>query len=170
MASTTAAVAGLQTLELVKLACGCKKVDHRNVFLSLAVPIMQAGEPGDAAKTKLTDKIETSVWDRWEVDARKLTLHETIAKVEAQYEGLEVRDVLRGGAPIYFHAIMNAPGKEKEKAGTLATLLAELLGVDPSSEDPDLEKYVDLTITCTRKGAESDQIVEGVPTLRVTLI
>lgn len=94
MATTTAAVAGLQTLELLKIACGVKKADHRNVFLSLAVPIMQAGEPGDVPKTKLTDKIETTIWDRWEVNAANLTLKETIAKLEAAYEGLEVRDVL----------------------------------------------------------------------------
>ncbi len=53
LATTTAAVAGLQTLELVKLLKGCKKTDHRNIFLNLAVPIMQASEPGDVAKVKL---------------------------------------------------------------------------------------------------------------------
>jgi len=57
LATTTAAVAGLQTLELVKLIRGCKKTDHRNVFLNLAVPIMQASEPGDVAKTNLTEDI-----------------------------------------------------------------------------------------------------------------
>lgn len=40
LATTTACIAGLQTLELVKLLKGCKKTDHRNVFLNLAVPIM----------------------------------------------------------------------------------------------------------------------------------
>ena len=45
MATTTAAIAGLQALELVKLARGTKKADHRNAFLNLAVPIMQASEP-----------------------------------------------------------------------------------------------------------------------------
>lgn len=47
MATTTAAIAGLQALELVKLLRGVKKEEHRNVFLNLAVPIMQASEPGD---------------------------------------------------------------------------------------------------------------------------
>lgn len=96
MATTTASIAGLQTLELVKLLRKVKKVDHRNVFLNLAVPIMQASEPGDALKTKLTDKLETTLWDRWEIEAKKLSLAETIKKVEEKYEGLEVRDVLRG--------------------------------------------------------------------------
>jgi actin-related protein len=47
MATTTAAIAGLQALELVKLLRGVTKEQHRNVFLNLAVPIMQASEPGD---------------------------------------------------------------------------------------------------------------------------
>lgn len=115
MATTTAAIAGLQTLELVKLVRGIKKVDHRNAFLNLAVPIMQASEPGDVQKIKLTDKIETTLWDRWEVEGANLTLKELMASVEAKYEGLEVRDVLRGTTPLYFHAIMNAAGREKEK-------------------------------------------------------
>ena len=101
-------------------------------------------------KIKLTDKIETTLWDRWEVDAQKLSLAETISKVEEKYEGLEVRDVLRGNETIYFHAIMNAPGKEKEKENTLKAKLAELLEFDPDTQDG--ESYVDLTVTCIVKG------------------
>jgi hypothetical protein len=47
MATTTASIAGLQTLELVKYIRNVKKVDHRNAFLNLAVPFIQASEPGD---------------------------------------------------------------------------------------------------------------------------
>lgn len=170
MATTTAAVAGLQTLELVKLACAVKKVDHRNVFLNLAVPLMQAGEPADAPKTSLTDKLATTIWDRWEVEVKDLTLKQTLELVESKYEGLVVKDVLRGGAPVYFSAIMNAPGKEKDKERTLNTPLKELLGVDPAANDEDAEKYVDLTITCALKSDASGQILPGVPPLRVLLV
>jgi len=74
MATTTAAIAGLQTLELVKLAKGSKKEDLRNIFLNLAVPIMQAGEPGDVPKFKICEGLETTLWDRWEVSAKGQTL------------------------------------------------------------------------------------------------
>lgn len=47
MATTTASIAGLQTLELVKMLRNVKKADHRNAFLNLAVPFIQASEPGD---------------------------------------------------------------------------------------------------------------------------
>lgn len=40
LATTTACIAGLQTLEMLKTIKKCKKVDHRNVFLNLAVPIL----------------------------------------------------------------------------------------------------------------------------------
>jgi len=32
--------------------------------------------------------------------------------LETKYNGLEIRDVMKGGQPIFFHAIMNAQGKE----------------------------------------------------------
>ena len=162
MATTTASIAGLQALELVKLLRGAKKDEHRNIFLNLAVPIMQASEPGDVQKTKLTETISTSLWDRWDIEACDLSLKEVIQKVESKYEGLEVRDVLRGNAPVYFHAIMNAPGKEKDRERTMNAKLAELLEI--TKED---EPYVDLTLTCTRKG--EDKLLDGVPPLRVTL-
>ena len=67
LATTTASIAGLQTLELVKVVKGLKKDQFRNIFLNLAVPFMQAGEPGDVVKEKLLDGLEVSLWDRWEV-------------------------------------------------------------------------------------------------------
>jgi ubiquitin-activating enzyme E1 len=74
LATTTAAIAGLQALELVKVLAKARKEDHRNVFLNLAVPIMQASEPGDVEKIKLTETISATLWDRWEVEAHGLTL------------------------------------------------------------------------------------------------
>jgi len=116
LATTTAAVAGLQTLELVKVIHQCKKEDHRNIFLNLAVPIMQASEPGDVLKTKLVEGIEATLWDVWEIkDAKNMTLAKMIKKLEETYSGLEVRDIMKGNTPIFFHAILSAPGKEAEK-------------------------------------------------------
>ena len=79
-------------------------------------------------------------------------------------------DVLRGNAPIYFHAIMSAPGKEKDKEKALNTPLADLLEAQSGPSDDDLDRYVDLTITCSAKGDESGAIIAGVPVLRATLV
>lgn len=108
MATTTSSIAGLQALELVKVLKGSKKEDFRNIFLNLAVPLMQAGEPGDLIKTKLLDGLEVSLWDRWEVkgSSKSLTLQAMIKKIEQQYKGLEVRDVMRGNQPIYFSGVI----------------------------------------------------------------
>lgn len=40
LATTTASIAGLQTLEMIKILKGCKKEEMRNIFLNLAVPFM----------------------------------------------------------------------------------------------------------------------------------
>lgn len=169
LATTTAAVAGLQTLELVKLLRDLKKADHRNVFLNLAVPIMQASEPGDVAKTKLVEGIEVTLWDRWEVNSlncnKNITLKEVITEIEAQKDKkLEVRDVMRGNTPIYFHAIMNAHGKEDDREKVLNSKIADLAGVDLAED-----KYVDLNITCILAGDTESKILSGVPPVRVYL-
>ena len=58
---------------------------------------MQASEPGDVIKTKLTDKLEVTLWDRWEVKKGKdVKLKDVIKHIEETYQGLEVRDVLKG--------------------------------------------------------------------------
>ena len=146
-----------------------KKPDHRNVFLNLAVPIMQASEPGDLQKIKLTEKLETTLWDRWDVKGKDKTLRDVIKHIEQTYSGLEVRDVLRGNTPIYFHSIMVT--KEKERETTMQTKLIDLIDVhiDDLEHGKDGIPYVDLTITCIAKGDESAKILEGVPPVRVLL-
>jgi len=177
MATTTASIAGLQALELVKILKGAKKVDQRNSFLNLAVPIMQASEPGDLQKIQLTEKISATLWDSWEIEGREgfkkdgklRTLKDLIAQVETKYEGLKVKDVLKGNTPLYFHAIMNAPGKEKDRERVLGSSLLDLLEM----EEGDLEKnkegvnYVDITMTCSLTSDEKGDILEGVPPVRV---
>jgi hypothetical protein len=70
LATTTAAIAGLQTIELLKLLKrdSLKLADFKNTFLNLAVPSMMSSEPGVALKTKIKDGLETDLWDRWSVD------------------------------------------------------------------------------------------------------
>lgn len=162
LATTTASIAGLQSLELIKVLKDCKKEDFRNIFLNLAVPYLQAGEPGPLAKVKLLEGLEVSLWDRWEVkDAKNMTLKAFIAHIEDKYQGLEIRDVMRGNQPIFFHAIMNASGKEQEKKKVLESKLKPLT----ESDSDDL--YVDLGITCIRKDDAEAKILNGVPTVRV---
>lgn len=163
LATTTASIAGLQALELIKILKGCKKEDHRNIFLNLAVPSMMAGEPGNVVKEKLLEGVEVSLWDTWEVKGNtQFTLQQVINKIEATYVGLEVRDVMKGNQPLYFHAIMNDPAKAEAKKACLATPIHKLAECDSD------ELYVDLGITCVRKDDAEQQILSGVPPVRVT--
>jgi len=163
LATTTACVAGLQTLELVKIVMKAKKEDHRNIFLNLAVPFLQASEPADVMKEQLVEGLEVSLWDRWEMTGNTdTTIADVITHFEDTYKGLEVRDILRGNMPIFFYAIMNAQGKEKEKEKVLST------SVHSATESYPDDKYVDLNITCVRKDDQEAKILNGVPPLRVS--
>ena len=93
-----------------------------------------------------------------------MTLQSLIAHLEETYAGLAIRDVLKGGQPIFFYAIMNIPEKAKEKKKVMGTLLSKLAEVEPD------EAYVDLAITCVRKDdpkGEAADILAGVPPVRV---
>lgn len=162
LATTTAAIAGLQALELIKVLKDLKTDQFRNVFLNLAVPSMTASEPGPVMKVKLLEGLEVSLWDRWDIkDFKESSLRSLLEQIETTYQGLEVRDIMRGNAPIYFHAIMNAPGKEADKKATLDTSLKKIAECDSD------ELYVDLAITCVRKDDAEQKILDGVPPVRV---
>lgn len=116
LATTTAAVAGLQTLEMLKILKDMKLDQYKNIFMNLAVPCMQASEPGNLEKIKLLEGVEVTLWDKWEIkDAKNMTLEAMITELEERYKGLIVRNILRGNAPLYLHAIMNAQGKQEER-------------------------------------------------------
>ena len=73
LATTTACVSGLQTLEICKYLKKVKIDSMRNSYLNLAVPSIQMSEPGEVSKKKLTEKITVNLWDRWEVPCTKET-------------------------------------------------------------------------------------------------
>lgn len=159
LATTTAAVAGLQTMELIKLLKKCKVEDMKSAFLSLAIPIMTLSEPGPPAITKLTDKLSVTIWDRWEVSmAKTSTLNDLFGHLEKVYE-LVPKDVAQGSKAIYLHAMMEIHGKEKEKEAKLKTKLLDLFEIEAD------EKYIDINVTMTKKN-END-LLKGVPSIRI---
>ena len=115
LATTTAAIAGLQTIELVKLLKKCKIENIKNAFLNLAVPSLQLSEPGPAPKIKLTENLTVTLWDKWEVNLGKdITIEKLFKYLENTYK-LKPVDVLYGPKIIYSSLIMDKPGKEQEK-------------------------------------------------------
>lgn len=68
---------------------------------------------------------------------------------------------MKGNTPIYFHAIMSAQGKEKDREQIMNSKVSDLTGVDQD------DKYVDLTLTMIKKGDGEEKILSGVPPVRV---
>ena len=158
LATTTASIAGLQTVELVKLLKGCKLEDMKNAFLNLAVPSLQLSEPGPPPAIKLTEDLKVNLWDRWDVKGGKdITLRKLFEELKTKY-GLLPKDCMNGSQAVYFAAIYNVPGKEKERDEVLDKKLAECLGIED-------EKYVNLTVTFAKE--EKGEILKGTPPVRV---
>ena len=109
LATTTAAIAALQTIELIKYLKDVKLVEYRNSFLNLAVPSLMMSEPGPATKTVISSgdtKLEVTLWDRWEYEASsyKVTLLELVDYLEEIYN-LSVRDIFYGSIPLFMYAL-----------------------------------------------------------------
>jgi len=159
LATTTASIAGLQTIELVKIMKGNKTEEMKNAFMNFAVPYLTLSEPGPAKVSKLTDKVSVTVWDRWEFHlGNKASLKDVFSKILENYE-LECKDVMFESQAVYFHNLMDMPGKEAEKEKTLNKDLRTLLDLDEDA------KYADLTITFTRKGEK--ELLKETPQVRV---
>lgn len=162
LATTTACVAGLQSIELIKILKGAKQADHRCSYFNLAVPNMNTSEPGDVQKDKLLEGLEVSIWDRWDLKGSKSTkLSDVITFVEETYKGLEVRDIMHKGRPLFFYAIDNMVGKEKEAKAKLDN------SVSNAAECFSDDLYVDISVTCIKKGDKEATILKGTPPVRV---
>jgi len=160
LATTTACVAGLQTIELLKLL---KKVEvdlHRNAFLNLALPSCSLSEPGPAQQYELKPGLKVTLWDLWEIRNKKgkdTTLGDVLEELQKKY-GLLPRDVMRGAKPVYLYSIMSLPEKKTENEAVLNTKLKTLLGLGE-------EEYVDLNVTFVND--PKDKIIAGTPPVRV---
>lgn len=92
LATTTAFIAALQTIELIKyLKDECPFDQYRNSFLNLAVPSLMQSEPGKAIKTKLKEDLEVTLWDRWEYEVKaemrdKVTLKDVVEYLAKAYK------------------------------------------------------------------------------------
>ena len=110
LATTTAAIAALQTIEILKLLKvkdGNLKIGAtRNTFLNMAGPYMMMSEPGEPVNNKLTAEISVNVWDRWEVTIDKASgsLGDVISDLAKRF-AIQARDVLMGAQPLFLYAM-----------------------------------------------------------------
>lgn len=119
IATTTALVTGLVTMELLKLVMKFDKLEqYRNSSINLALPLVTHSDPiGVQHVVAKLPKGEWkwSQWDRMDIDeGRDLTLQELIDLMQSRYE-LEVTMLSQGAAMVYMSFGFNAAKKNKEK-------------------------------------------------------
>lgn len=185
LATTTAAIAGLQTIEMLKIIKGIELEKQKNSFLNLAVPSLMMGEPGAPEKFKLTDELAVNLWDRWEYEKAtpKTTLLDVIQHIDKIHKGkLEFRDLFQGAKPLFIYSLgltmMKVHKLTKiEESPELNKSILELTGTSP--KEMETQKFIDLTITFSLKkdeakegeaaaqGGEEYQILKNVPDVRV---
>eukprot|EP00163_Fabomonas_tropica_P025710 TRINITY_DN4500_c0_g1_i3.p1 TRINITY_DN4500_c0_g1~~TRINITY_DN4500_c0_g1_i3.p1 ORF type:complete len:1158 (-),score=246.08 TRINITY_DN4500_c0_g1_i3:101-3457(-) len=165
IATTTAAVSGLVTVELIKLVqaqlhLARKRASaapstsarprlladltpsdqlsielFRCAFINLAIPLQALSEPMPCPRTKVTDQVSVSLWDRWEIrKGKNMTVQEFIDAVASKYR-IKATAVIQGSKMIWV-SLFPAHKKRLDKK-----LRKQLDEVDT--------KYVDLTLSCT---------------------
>ncbi|CAD8078852.1 unnamed protein product [Paramecium sonneborni] len=157
LATTTAVVAGLQTIELIKTLKNVQISDMKNAFVNLAIPFVKLTEPGLVPKKKINEKVTVTLWDIWTHEISKSTTFGQLFEILNQQYDLHPRDVFLKAQPVYME-IMYAK-KPEEKKQFLNQAIIKLL---------DIQKYVDLTINFTLS-VQSQEIIKGIPQVRLVL-
>ncbi len=161
LATTTASIAGLQALELVKIAKQSEIEKIRNSFVNLAIPYFQSSEPGAVSTVSLKEGLKVNLWDRWEVkvdvnDVEKFNLGYVFSVLNETY-GLFPKDCFKGKSGVYMNVLYENNKDERDKV--LKTNLHKML---KSDED---EEYCDVTVTFSLE--ETGEIIKNTPVVRI---
>ncbi|XP_066272091.1 ubiquitin-like modifier-activating enzyme 6 [Branchiostoma lanceolatum] len=134
IATTTAAVAGLVSIELVKVVLGSPLEHYRNCFLNLALPVMVFSEPAPPETSVIREGLSITLWDKWDVHGNKdFTLKQFLGYFKEKH-GFEATMVVYGVKMVYVPIM---PGHKKRLPQTMVKL------IKPGAE----KKYVDLTVS-----------------------
>lgn len=159
IATTTAVVTGLSTLEAIKVVQKKKIEDLKNGFISLALPFFGFSEP--MPSTKITyngDKTIDKVWGRFTFGDIKL--EEFIKDFESKY-GLEISMISCGNLLLY--ASFFPPKKLQERLPLPISKVAELVSQKPL---PEGENTLQLEICADDQDGED---VEDLPFVVIEL-
>ncbi|XP_048053522.1 ubiquitin-like modifier-activating enzyme 6 [Megalobrama amblycephala] len=149
IATSTAAVAGLVSMEMIKVVGGYGFELFKNCFFNLAIPVMVLTETAPVKRTQIRDDISFSIWDRWTIFGHEdFTLSDFISAVREKY-GIEPTMVVHGVKMLYVPVM---PGHNKRLKLTMHKL------IKPSSG----RKYVDLTVSFA-PDVDGDEDLPGPP-------
>eukprot|EP00118_Oscarella_pearsei_P003042 m.12690 g.12690 ORF g.12690 m.12690 type:complete len:1013 (+) comp24236_c0_seq1:876-3914(+) len=149
IATTTAAIAGLVSLELLKVVKKVPLEHYKNVFLSLALPVVVFSEPAAAPRETIMEGLSYTLWDKWEVRGRlNFTLQDFMNHFKGRH-GLEPSMVVFGVRMIYVPVM---PGHQKRLPQPMLKLIKPADGVE----------YVDLTVSFGIPGSDEDKPIPPV--------
>ncbi|RMX55708.1 hypothetical protein pdam_00019099 [Pocillopora damicornis] len=157
IATTTALVSALVSLELFKIVQGNKKLEtFKNGFINLALPFFGFSEPITAPKNKYYEN-EFTLWDRFEVNGRKedgseMTLQELFDLFQNEHQ-LEVTMLSQGVCMLY--SFFMPPAKLKERLQTKVSEAVEK--VSKKRIKPHVKALV-LELCCNDKDGEDVEV------------
>lgn len=156
IATTTAAVAALVTIELLKVTKGCPLSDLRNCFLNLAISLFVLSQPAAPTTTAMSNGITYNQWDQWVVRGDENTTLETFLKTLKKTYKLEPVLVVHGVKLVFSVDMAVLHRKRLKKA------LLSFIKVTEASKG-----YVDLVVSF-KKGVDEEgkRIDENGPTIR----
>ncbi|XP_038073495.1 ubiquitin-like modifier-activating enzyme 6 [Patiria miniata] len=150
IATTTAAVAGLATLELIKYVKGATLSDYRNCFLNLGLSLIMFSEPGPASVTQIKPGLKFTQWDMWHVHGQRgYKLKDFMQHFKDTY-GLDISLVVHGVKMIF---VPMMPGHMKRLSKSMLELLKPSDGI----------KYMDLTIGFEPPSEDADEDLPAPP-------
>lgn len=147
IATTTAVVAGLVSIEMYKIIAGLTNIElYKNAFLNLALPFFAFSEPIAAPKNKYYDT-EWTLWDRFDIYG-DITLHELIEKFRIEHK-LEISMLSQGVCMLY--AFFMPAVKVKERC---AMKIAELVEQVTKKKIPSHKNALVLEMCCNDEDGE----------------
>ncbi|XP_072016997.1 ubiquitin-like modifier-activating enzyme 6 [Amphiura filiformis] len=164
IATTTSAVAGLATLEMIRyVKGGAELTDYRNCFLSLGRCDITFLKPDPPVMTKLKHNVSFSVWDMWHVNGNSDFKMQDFIKFFKDQHKLAVTLVLHGTDTLYMSESIESiqPNVESIQnfSESVSERMVDLIEIDDGTD------YVDLRVLYEREDPENSEDIEG-PAIR----
>jgi ubiquitin-activating enzyme E1-like protein 2 len=140
MATSTSAVSGLVSIEMIKVILGIKDLTkYKNAWVNLALPAVLFSEPQPCPLTKIHDELSITLWTkRWEVRKGNLVLGQFLAHFKKEFK-LNVTGIFLNVSMIY--AEIMAEHKKR-----IPVKMLKLLSIPEN----DMRAFVDLTCSFER--------------------
>lgn len=153
IATTTSLVTGLVQLELYKVVTEKKLEDYKNGFVNLALPFVGFSEPIETSKAKYNNKSFDTIWDRFDIYDKDITLQGLIDHLKKK-EGLEITMLSYESALLY--SLFVGPAKFKERKDLTIPQVYKLI---TKKEIPSDKKSLVLEICADDEEGEDVEVI-----------